>query len=239
MHTSTIAPFNLAHQAGPLRWARFADADGAPTGGAPADGAAQDAKTPGPTPPAGDTGKPAAGLASQDDKGKGDALPDDPEKLKEMIHKLNGENAKARTDAKTRAADQAKTDLVQQLGKALGLIKDDDPKQTVEDLTAQLTAQQETAKAAQTKLAVYRAAGTVADPDMLLDSTSFLASIKDVDVTDTKAVQDAVKAFVTEHPKFAPTQVAGASTVEHPGGSGENTGHPTSLEAAITNAYSK
>lgn len=134
-------------------------------------------------------------------------------------------------NAKTKAAEDAKASLVQELGKALGLVKDEKDKPTADQLTQQLTAQQEAAKAAQTQLAVYRAAGTLADPDMLLDSSSFLASLKDVDITDTKTVQDAVKAFVTDHPKFAPTQVAGASTVEHPGGTGEGETTPQQFRA--------
>lgn len=170
-------------------------------------------------------GSPAGQAAGDDD------LPDDPEKLKALLKQARSEAGKSRVNAKTKAAEDAKASLVQELGKALGLVKDEKDKPTAAQLTEQLTAQQETAKQAQTQLAVYRAAGTLADPDMLLDSSSFLASLKDVDTTDTKAVQAAVKAFVTDHPKFAPTQVAGASTVEHPGGTREGETTPQQFRA--------
>lgn len=237
MRTTTIPPLNIAHTSGPLRWARFAVADGAPAAntGEPAGDAGKGGDQPDPTrSPAGTTGPAGAAPAPT-----GDQLPDDPDKLKAMIHRLNGENAKARTDAKTKAAQEAKNDLVQEMGKVLGLIKGDKDKPSADELVKQLTAQQEAAKAAQTQLSVYRAAGKLADPDMLLDSASFLASLKDVDVADAKAVQAAVKAFVTDHPKFAPTQAAGPSTVEHPGGTGEGLGHSTSLEAAISKRMSR
>lgn len=236
MRNTTIPPFNLAHTSGPLRWARFADADGAPAAGADASqDAGQGAETsPDPTGQPADTGKaaddPADPAAGDDD------LPDDPDKLKALLKQARADAGKSRVNAKAKAAEDAQAAMVQQIGKALGLIKDPKDQPTPEQLTQQLTAQQEAAHQAQTQLAVYRASGKLADPDMLLDSSSFLASLKDVDITDTKAVQGAVKAFVTDHPKFAPTQVAGASTVEHPGGTGEGRGHSTSLDAAVAKA---
>ncbi len=231
MRNTTIPPFNLAHTSGPLRWARFADADGAPAAGAgdPAGDDSKGAAQSDPTQGADTTGKaaddPADPAAGDDD------LPDDPEKLKALLKKARADAGKSRVNAKTKAAEDAQAAMVQQIGKALGLIKDEKDKPTADQLTEQLTAQQEAAKAAQTQLAVYRASGKLADPDMLLDSSSFLASLKDVDITDTKAVQGAVKAFVTDHPKFAPTQVAGASTVEHPGGTGEGETTPQQFRA--------
>lgn len=233
MRNTTIPPFNIAHTSGPLRWARFIAADGAPAAGAgePAGDDPKGGEQPDPTQGTEKAaGSPAVPAAGDDD------LPDDPEKLKALLKQARSEAGKSRVNAKTKAAEDAKASLVQELGKALGLVKDEKDKPTAAQLTEQLTAQQETAKQAQTQLAVYRAAGTLADPDMLLDSSSFLASLKDVDITDTKAVQGAVKAFVTDHPKFAPTQVAGASTVEHPGGTGEGRGHSTSLDAAVAKA---
>lgn len=231
MRNTTIPPFNLAHTSGPLRWARFADADGAPaaSAGEPAGDDPKGAEQPDPT-----QGADAGGKAADDpaDPAAGDDdLPDDPEKLKALLKKARADAGKSRVNAKTKAAEDAKASLVQELGKALGLIKDEKDNPTADQLTQQLTAQQEAAKAAQTQLAVYRASGKLADPDMLLDSSSFLASLKDVDITDTKAVQGAVKAFVTDHPKFAPTQVAGASTVEHPGGTGEGETTPQQFRA--------
>ena len=231
MRNTTIPPFNIAHTSGPLRWARFADADGAPaaSAGEPAGDDPKGAEQPDPTQGA-DAGGKAAGSPADPAAGDDD-LPDDPDKLKALLKHARADAGKSRVNAKAKAAEDAQSAMVQQIGKALGLIKDPKDQPTPEQLTQQLTAQQEAAKAAQTQLAVYRAAGKLADPDMLLDSTSFLQSLKDVDTTDTKAVQDAVKAFVTDHPKFAPTQVAGASTVEHPGGTGEGETTPQQFRA--------
>lgn len=71
----------------------------------------------------------------------GDGLPDDAEALKAEILRLRGENAKDRTNTKAaaakEAAEKATADLTQQLGRALGLIKDDAAPVSVEELQTQ------------------------------------------------------------------------------------------------------
>lgn len=168
-----------------------------------------------------------------------DGLPTDPEQLQNMVRALRKENAKDRTAAKQKAADDAQATLVQQIGKALGLINDDDDTPTPDDLTRQLTAEQEAKRTAQTALAVYRAAQGIADPDMLTDSARFHKTLADVDITDQKAVTDAVKAFIKDHPQYAGTrapQAGGANTLDHPAGSGETTPQSTSLNQAVARA---
>ena len=168
-----------------------------------------------------------------------DGLPTDPEQLQNMVRALRKENAKDRTAAKQKAADDAQATLVQQIGKALGLINDDDDTPTPDDLTRQLTAEQEAKRTAQTALAVYRAAQGIADPDMLTDSTRFHKTLTDVDITDQKAVTNAVKAFIKDHPQYAGTrapQASGANTLDHPAGSGETTPQSTSLNQAVARA---
>lgn len=168
-----------------------------------------------------------------------DGLPTDPEQLQNMVRALRKENAKDRTAAKQKAADDAQASLVQQIGKALGLIKDDDDTPTPDDLTRQLAAEQDAKRGAQTALAVYRAAQGIADPDMLTDSTRFHKALADVDITDQQAVTDAVKAFVKDHPQYAGTrapQAGGANTIDHPAGSGETTPQSTSLNQAVARA---
>lgn len=149
-----------------------------------------------------------------------DGLPDDITQLKDIIHKLRGENAKDRTEAKTRAAEQARTDLTQQIGRALGLITDDETP-TPEALTESLTKAQEDARTAQAQLAVYKAAQGRADADALLDSQAFNRKIADLDLTDATAITKAIDDFTKENPRFKPAQVAGTSAIEHPAGSGE------------------
>ena len=168
-----------------------------------------------------------------------DGLPTDPEQLQNMVRALRKENAKDRTAAKQKAADDAQASLVQQIGKALGLIKDEDDTPTPDDLTRQLAAEQDAKRSAQTALAVYRAAQGIADPDMLTDSTRFHKALADVDITDQQAVTDAVKAFIKDHPQYSGTrapQAGGANTIDHPAGSGETTPQSTSLNQAVARA---
>ncbi|MCG0062244.1 hypothetical protein L0F81_02895 [Streptomyces tricolor] len=128
-------------------------------------------------------------------------------RLRKELKTANADAAKARTNAKKAAADEARTQIVQELGKALGLIKDD--KDTPPDPAA-LTTQIEKATAAHREtaieLAVYRGASKHgADPEALTDSRAFLRSIADLDPTDeefTKKVTAAIKAAVADNPKL-------------------------------------
>lgn len=177
--------------------------------------------------------------AAQEAPKTADGLPTDPEQLQNMVRALRKENAKDRTAAKQKAADAAQASLVQQIGKALGLIKDDDDTPTADDLTRQLTAEQDAKRSAQAALAVYRAARGIADPDMLTDSKRFHDALDGVDIADQQAVTDAVKAFVKDHPQYAGTrapQAGGANTIDHPAGSGETPPQSTSLDQAVARA---
>ena len=179
----------------------------------------------------------------QDDAGKDDkpkpkppAKKDDSEdpaatiaRLQKELKTANGEAAKARTGAKKAAADEARAEIVQELGKALGLIKDD--KDTPPDPAA-LTARIEQATAAHretaVELAVYRGASKYgADPDALTDSRAFLSSIKDLDPSDegfAKAVQAAIKKAVDDNPKLkAASQAPARSSGDFSGGTGDTT----------------
>lgn len=174
--------------------------------------------------------------------GKPTGLPDDTEALKAEISRLRRENAKDRTDAKAKAADDARNTLVADLAKALGISQTE--KVTVESLQEQLSGKDgelakalEAAKTAATQTAIIRAASAAnADADLLLDSARFQATLADVDTTDSKAVETAITSWVKDHPKFAATQVVGASTIEHPGGTGEPKKSMT-LGAALDKAY--
>lgn len=182
-----------------------------------------------------------AGTNTEDkggDKG-GDNPWSDPEKAKAEIERLRRENASERTNAKTKAAEDARNGLVQELGKALGLIKDGEKAPDPEDLAKQVTEQTTAARQAQTELAVYRAAGKAsADPDALLDSRAFLAKIADIDPTDTAKVTKAIEDAVKDNPKLRATQAAGRSGAEFNGGSGEQrTRTPKPLNEAVASHY--
>jgi hypothetical protein len=109
------------------------------------------------------------------------ADPDKPETFsREYVEKLRRENAAAREKAKTdatAAADKARDELAQSIGKALGLVKDDETVKP-EDLLAQAQADRQTAideaNAGKRDLAVLRNADKHgANTDELLDSAAF------------------------------------------------------------------
>lgn len=162
----------------------------------------------------------------------------DPVKAQAEIERLRRENAAARTNAKTAAADEARQELAQTIGKALGLVKDDT---TAPDPAALATAAQEAAneaRAAKVELAAFKAASMHgANPVELLDRRSVTNQLDKLDPTaDDFATQvDAiVKKAVTDNPQLlVQAPVAGSSSTDHAGGSGEVPGKPKTLEEAV------
>ena len=167
-----------------------------------------------------------------------DGLPSDPEQLRKMIKDLRKEAAKDRVAGKEKAADEARRAVLDEISKALGLSKTDEaPELTIEQLTAELTESKAAGRASALELAVYKAAGDLADPARLLDSQSFHIALKDVDLTDAEAVKNAITAFTKDHPHFAKTQaVSGASAIDKPAGSGAE--KPKNLQDAIALRFS-
>lgn len=167
-----------------------------------------------------------------------DGLPSDPEQLRKMIKDLRKEAAKDRVAGKEKAADEARRAVLDEISKALGLSKTDEaPELTVEQLTAKLTESKAAERASALELAIYKAAGDLADPARLLDSQSFHTALKDVDLADAEAVKNAITAFTKDHPHFAKTQaVSGASAIDKPAGSG--TEKPKNLQDAIALRFS-
>ena len=127
---------------------------------------------------------------------------------RETLLTTGGQKALAaeRGDAKTAraeatAAKAAQDAITLSIGKALGLVKDDDPVDSAA-VAQRLAESGADARQARVELAVYRAAGTIADPGALLDSTSFLASLKDIDPTDSAAITAAITAAVESNPRL-------------------------------------
>lgn len=154
-----------------------------------------------------------------------------------IITDTRKEAGDARANGKT-AAETAQAELVQKLGKALGLVQDGDPAPDPAALTAQLTERDAAARDAQIQLAIFRAAPKAgADADALLDSNSFLSTIREVDPTDAKAISDAITKAVTDNPKLKTVLAAGASGADFSGGSGESAKKPTTLASAVAKHY--
>lgn len=144
----------------------------------------------------------------------------DPEAAKAEIEKLRRENASARVNAKQQAADEAKQNYAKEIGKILGLVKDDEAPDA-DALTQQLTGAQAAAKNAALELAIYKTAATAkADPAALLDSRAFLDKVAGIDPTDTAALAAAISEATTTNPRFKATQAAAVGGADFTGGSG-------------------
>ena len=126
---------------------------------------------------------------------------DDPAAAKAEIEKLRKENGAARTSAKAAAAEDARNEIAQTIGKALGLVVDDEPVDPAA-LTEQATRAAADAKQAKLELAVFRNAPEGADAVALLDSRTFLEKVKDIDPGDTAALAAAITEAVTQNPRL-------------------------------------
>lgn len=126
----------------------------------------------------------------------------------DLIKETRGEVARTRVEAKKAAAEEAATiatqKVTQDIGKALGLITDDTPPEqqlTPEELQNLLAGERTSTKMARTELAVFKAAsGGTFNASALLDSRSFLDSVKDLDPSNTEAVTAAIAAAVEANP---------------------------------------
>lgn len=119
------------------------------------------------------------------------------------VARARKEAGDSRTSAKATAAAEAKAEMAQQIGKALGLVQDDEPADPAK-LTEQLTAKDAEAKQARVELAVFRAASEVgADPNLLLDSRTFLNKVAGLDPADALGIAAAVGEAMLSNPTFA------------------------------------
>lgn len=99
-----------------------------------------------------------------------------------------------------------------ELAKALGMDENKTP--TIEEITAQYTAEKTGRETTQRLLDVYKAANGIADPDMLTDSKRFTDSLETINTSDRAALADHIKQFIADNPRFALTQPSGSSTVD-------------------------
>lgn len=185
---------------------------------------------------------------SNPDDGRGDggedvkSLPDWAQKL---IGDARAEAGKARTVAKQNAAEEARKQLAQDIGKALGIVEGGKAP-TPEELTTQLresqsqiTTAQEDAAAARIELHVYRTAHRLgADADALLDSRSFAETIDSIDPSGktpeafNAEVETAITKALTANPQLRAGRVPRRGGGDFAGGPGTER-RPTSLHDAI------
>ena len=172
-------------------------------------------------------------------------------RLEAEVAKLRRENAADRTSAKAKAAEEAKAELAQTIGKILGTVKDGDKAPTVDELTQQLAEQTKAANSsaaarrdAAAELVVWRNATELGiDATAVTDSVAFSKAIQDLDPSDDKfdeSVKKAAQAAAENNPKLKATaQGAGSSSADHgrPGGGSSNTNKDATLESAVAGHY--
>jgi hypothetical protein len=197
----------------------------------------------------GDGGQGSGDGGGQGKDGQGDDLAATVKRLEKELADARRDAGKARTDAKKQAADDAVKELTQQLGKALGFVKDDtppDPKALAEAIAQKDTTISERDAALRAKdveLAVWsRADKLQAKAGALLDSRAFVSSIADLDPSDkgfTDALDKAIKSAVDGNKAaFAVTPPAGKSGADLSGGTREGSAKRSgSLAGAIANHY--
>jgi hypothetical protein len=163
------------------------------------------------------------------------------------------QEAQAAADAATAAQGpnaeelqaQAQQELAQRIGKALGLIPEEeqkpvDPQEIIQRLTSERdqTAQERDAekdlhRRAMVELAVHKASGKLgADAEALLDSRSFLRAINDFDPKADgfqTSLDEAITSAIESNPKFKSAAAAGPpqrSGGDFTGGSGGRSSDP-------------
>ncbi|MEU1141787.1 hypothetical protein ABZ392_33765 [Streptomyces sp. NPDC005885] len=197
----------------------------------------------------GDSGDGSAKGTGQGKDDKGEDLAATVKRLEKELAHANREAGKARTDAKKQAADEAVKALTQQLGKALGFVKDDtppDPKALAEAIAQKDTTISEkdsVIRAKDVELAVWsRAEKQKAKAGALLDSRAFVAAIAELDPSD-KGFKDALDKAIKEAVEgnkaaFSMTPPAGKSGADLSGGTREGAAkRGGSLSGAIANHY--
>ncbi|MFD3929694.1 hypothetical protein [Streptomyces sp. NPDC058614] len=198
--------------------------------------------TPPPPPPGGEGGTPPPppppNTSPWDNfkwDGKVESLPAD---VAKVIADARAEAGKERTTAKANAAQEAR----EQLLKDLGLLKPDetpDPAKLAAELGEKDTRLAELAASTRTQaieLAAYKAASKhEANPAALLDSRSFLKSVEGLDPADKDfdtLLDAAIKAAVEGNQQLRTGQAPRRGGGDFPGGPG-TTGRPTSLGQAV------
>ena len=184
----------------------------------------------------------AASASTSTTTSTAEKVEDLPEWAQKRIKDLGQESGSYRIKAKE-AAETAQKEFADKLAVALGLKPD--AAQDPAALTASLTKAQQDALNSARELAVFKSASAAgADPAKLLDRASFLTSIAGIDPSDGAAIKAAIDAAVTADQTLKATRAVGASTVETPGGPGEQ-GQITDAQLAqmtpeqIAEAYEK
>lgn len=194
------------------------------------------ATPPAATPPAATPPAPAAPPAAAPPAGAPPAsqkVEDLPDWAQKLITDARADAGKARTTAKEQAAQEARDELL----KKLGLKTDGQPDVTPEQLAEQLASRETQLYNLRVETALAKSAKAHgADEDLVTAVLAHSGQLDDLDpdADDFTSKLDAlVRAAVEGNPKLKAAQAAGVSGGQFTGGTGERTGRPSSLGAAI------
>lgn len=155
------------------------------------------------------------GAAGETGAGEPQNVDELPGWAQKLVRDARAEAANNRVKAKDgvqQAAQAARDEVVQSIGKALGLIKDETDNPDPAELTKQIESEREAANSARVELATYRAASKHgADPDALLDSRAFTSAVNKLDPTAedfASQVDEAIKTAVENNSKLRVAQAA-------------------------------
>ncbi|MGI6878828.1 hypothetical protein [Microbacterium sp. gxy059] len=167
-----------------------------------------------------------------------------PSWARKSLKKANREAAAARLEAKKARedAENEKKSLAQSIGKALGLVADEEETPTVDSLTTRLQERDTALSSAQVALQAQRAENAVlryatkhkGDADALLDSRGFNEKLAAIDSTASDyatQVEALVKAEVDSNSRYRKVQVAPSSSNGAPPPAGGNNAPADDIES--------
>jgi vacuolar-type H+-ATPase subunit I/STV1 len=169
-------------------------------------------------------------------------MSDLPEPVQEYIRSVRAEAKKDRTTQQENAAQKARDEQLQKVAVALGLA-DEKPteetlNETISGLTTDLAAAQERVAQFERRDAITTAADAVkvnAQAALALKDTD--AALADVDLNDSKAVQDALLKVADQHPHIKVASTVDQSGGDFQNGSGRKPSDPKDLHAAVGSYY--
>ena len=166
--TMTAGPAEGAPASGDSGQAQGAD-DGAGSGDS---GQAQGA----------DDGAASGEQATDDEQATARSIGTLPKWAQDVIVGLRQENGAARTNAKAQAAEEARAEVAKTIGKALGLVKDEDAKVDPAELQRQIEKEQAANRDQKAELLIWQhAAELKVDPQAVTDSRAFAQAISALD----------------------------------------------------------